>query len=121
MLSIHIEERNAWNRLRKKTLLRDIDLQIESGSLVLILGGSGAGKTTFMNAVMGYEPAKGRISYGQSDIYREYEKMKYEIGYVPQQDLLRMEDVVYDTLNNSAQMRLPFSCRDRSSSCWTTL
>ena len=112
MLSIHIEERNAWNRLRKKTLLRDIDLQIESGSLVLILGGSGAGKTTFMNAVMGYEPAKGRISYGQSDIYREYEKMKYEIGYVPQQDLLRMEDVVYETLDNAAQMRLPDNVSD---------
>jgi len=109
MLSIHIEERNAWNRLRKKTLLRDIDLRIESGSLVLILGGSGAGKTTFMNAVMGYEPAKGKIAYGKSDIYREYEKMKYEIGYVPQQDLLRMEDVVYETLDNAAQMRLPDS------------
>ena len=109
MLSIHIEERNVWNRLRKKTLLRDINLQISSGSLVLILGGSGAGKTTFMNAVMGYEPAKGSIAYGSSDIYREYEKMKYEIGYVPQQDLLRMEDVVYDTLDNAAQMRLPDS------------
>jgi ABC-type multidrug transport system ATPase subunit/pSer/pThr/pTyr-binding forkhead associated (FHA) protein len=109
MLSIHIEERNAWNRLRKKTLLRDINLQISSGSLVLILGGSGAGKTTFMNAVMGYEPAKGSIAYGSSDIYREYEKMKYEIGYVPQQDLLRMEDVVYDTLDNAAHMRLPDS------------
>ena len=106
-LSIHIEERNVWNRLRRKTLLRDIDLRIDSGSLVLILGGSGAGKTTFMNAVMGYEPARGIIEYGDSDIYREYEKMKYEIGYVPQQDLLRMEDVVYDTLDNAARMRLP--------------
>lgn len=112
MLSIHIEERNVWNRLRKKTLLRDINLQIDSGSMVLILGGSGAGKTTFMNAVMGYEPAKGRISYGHSDIYREYEKMKYEIGYVPQQDLLRMEDVVYETLENAAHMRLPDSVSD---------
>lgn len=108
-LYIQIEERNVWNRLRKKTILRDINLQIEGGSLVLILGGSGAGKTTFMNAVMGYEPAKGRVVYGNNDIYREYEKMKYEIGYVPQQDLLRMEDVVYDTLDNAAQMRLPDS------------
>ena len=60
-----------------------------------------------MNAVMGYEPAKGKIVYGSSDIYREFEKMKYEIGYVPQQDLLRMDDVVYDTLDNAARMRLP--------------
>lgn len=107
ILSIHIEERIVWNHLRKKVILKDIDISVESGSMVLILGGSGSGKTTFMNAVMGYEPAKGFISYGGFDIYRDYEKMKYEIGYVPQQDLLRMEDVVYDTLENAARMRLP--------------
>lgn len=106
-LIISIREKVVWNRLRKKTILRDVNLCIDSGSLVLILGGSGAGKTTFMNAVMGYEPAKGKIVYGSSDIYREFEKMKYEIGYVPQQDLLRMDDVVYDTLDNAARMRLP--------------
>lgn len=107
ILSIHIQERVIWNRLRRKAILKGIDLSVESGSLVLILGGSGAGKTTFMNAVMGYEPATGTVSYDGSDIYRDYEKMKYEIGYVPQQDLLRMEDIVYDTLENAARMRLP--------------
>ena len=106
-LFIRIEERNVWQKARKKTLLRDINLDIPAGSMVLILGGSGAGKTTFMNAVMGYEPAKGEIRYAGTDIYREYERMKYEIGYVPQQDLLRMNDSVYDTLLNAARMRLP--------------
>ena len=106
-LSVWIEERNVWNRAKKKTLLRDIRLEIPAGSMVLILGGSGAGKTTFMNAVMGYERAEGEIRYAGTDIYREYERMKYEIGYVPQQDLLRMNDTVYDTLYNAANMRLP--------------
>ena len=106
-LSVWIEERNVWQRAKKKTLLRDIKLDIPSGNMVLILGGSGAGKTTFMNAVMGYERAEGSIKYDGTDIYREYESMKYEIGYVPQQDLLRMNDTVYDTLRNAARMRLP--------------
>lgn len=106
-LSIYIEERNVWHRMKKQTLLKDIRLDIPLGSMVLILGGSGAGKTTFMNAVMGYEPAQGQILYKGTDIYDEYEKMKYEIGYVPQQDLLRMNDTVYATLQNAAQMRLP--------------
>ena len=75
--------------------------------MVLILGGSGAGKTTFMNAVMGYEKADGRILHGGTDIYTEYERMKYEIGFVPQQDLLRGSDTVYDTLQNAARMKLP--------------
>jgi ABC-type multidrug transport system ATPase subunit/pSer/pThr/pTyr-binding forkhead associated (FHA) protein len=106
-LSVWIEERNVWQRAKKKTLLRDIRLNISSGSMVLILGGSGAGKTTFMNAVMGYEPAEGQIRYKGTDIYKEYEQMKYEIGYVPQEDLLRKNDSVYDTLLNAARMRLP--------------
>ena len=106
-LSVWIEERNVWLRTKKKTLLRDIRLNILPGSMVLILGGSGAGKTTFMNAVMGYEPAEGEIRYKGTDIYQEYERMKYEIGYVPQEDLLRKNDSVYDTLLNAARMRLP--------------
>ena len=106
-LSVLIEERNVWQRAKKKTLLRNIQLEIAPGSMVLILGGSGAGKTTFMNAVMGYERADGVINYAGTDIYKEYERMKYEIGYVPQQDLLRMNDTVYDTLQNAARMKLP--------------
>ena len=33
--------------------------------------------------------------------------MKYEIGFVPQQDLLRDADTVYHTLDNAAQMKMP--------------
>ena len=106
-LSVWIEERNVWHRAKKKTLLKDIRLELSAGEMVLVLGGSGAGKTTFMNAVMGYEKAEGQILYDGADIYEEYEKMKYEIGYVPQQDLLRLNDTVYDTLFNAARMRLP--------------
>lgn len=108
-LSIDILERSVVSRLRKKMLLKDIKLDIPMSSMVLILGGSGAGKTTFMNAVMGYEQAKGTIRYRGTDIYEEYEKMKYEIGYVPQQDLVRENDTVYATLRNAAEMRMPAS------------
>lgn len=106
-LVIHITERSVWQRFKKLTLLQNINLTINSGEMVLILGGSGAGKTTFMNAVMGYEKAEGQIFHGQTDIYNEYEQMKYEIGFVPQQDLLRSSDTVYDTLSNSADMKMP--------------
>ena len=88
-LSIRITERSVWQKFKKLTLLQNINLTVNSGEMVLILGGSGAGKTTFMNAVMGYEKAEGQIFHGQTDIYNEYEQMKYEIGFVPQQDLLR--------------------------------
>lgn len=106
-LVINIVERSVVQRFKKMILLQDINLSVANGEMVLILGGSGAGKTTFINAVMGYEKADGKIIYSDTDIYEEYEQMKYEIGFVPQQDLLRGSDSVYDTLSNAAEMKLP--------------
>lgn len=108
-LTINITERSVMQRFKKIALLQDINLTVANGEMVLILGGSGAGKTTFINAVMGYEKAHGKITYNDTDIYQEYEQMKYEIGFVPQQDLLRGNDTVYDTLSNAAEMKLPRS------------
>ncbi len=114
-LQIHIRERRVRKGFfRYDSLLKDIRLFVPKGSLVLILGGSGAGKTTFINAVMGYEPADGVIRYDDIDIYREYDKMKYAIGYVQQEDLLRRTDVVVDTLMDSAKMHLACSRAEQS-------
>ena len=105
-LSIHIEERSVKNFFKKHILLQDINLTIEPGNMVLILGGSGAGKTTFVNAVTGYEKAKAQILQDGMDVYENYGKLKHSIGFVPQQDLLRDDDTVRNTLLNAAEMRL---------------
>ena len=113
-LMIHIEKRVAVQNFKRYTLLRDIDLTVSRGEMILILGGSGAGKTTFINAVMGYEKADGQILYEDADVYKEYDRMKYEIGFVPQQDLLRGSDSVFYTLSNAAEMKLPRQFRGQS-------
>ena len=108
-LSINIDERSCHQALKKVTLLKDINLQIEPGNMVLILGGSGAGKSTFVNAVTGYEKAKATIKEGDLDFYRDYGQVKHRIGFVPQENLMREEDTVGDTVSNAAEMRLPKS------------
>ena len=108
-LSIHIDERSVHKALSKVTLLKDIDLAIEPGNMVLILGGSGAGKSTFVNAVTGYEKAVATITEGDLDYYRDYGQVKHRIGFVPQDNLMREEDTVRDTVSNAADLRLPRS------------
>ena len=106
-LAVNINERSVRDFFKKKYLLRDIHMYIKPGSMVLLLGGSGAGKSTFVNAVNGYEKAKAEIVLNGDNVYKEYKRMKYKVGFVPQQDLLRMNDTVHDTLDDSALLRMP--------------
>ena len=106
-LTINLEDRSVFDFFKKKYLLRDIHMYIRPGRMVLLLGGSGAGKTTFLNAVNGYEKAKAKMTLNGSDIYAEYKKMQYEVGFVPQQDLMRSKDTVFHTLMDTALLRLP--------------
>ena len=106
-LTVNITERIALDFFKKNVLLKDIHLNIPEGHMVLLLGGSGAGKTTFVNAVTGYEKADASIMLKDQDLYRDYKKMKYDVGFVPQQDLMRGNDTVLRTLADAATLRMP--------------
>ena len=106
-LTVNLKTRDTWDFLQKRTLLRDIHMTLRPGRMVLLLGGSGAGKTTLINAIIGYEKANAHVTLDGRDVYREYEQMKYEIALVPQQDLIRNDDTVQKTLRDAAILRLP--------------
>ncbi len=106
-LTIDITERKVKDGMKERRLLRDIHLSIPRGHMVLLLGGSGAGKTTFLNAVTGYEQADATILLDGKDIYKDYEMMKFDVGFVPQQDLMRSNDTVLRTLSDTGALRLP--------------
>ncbi len=108
-LTVNLEERTATEFFKKKYLLRDIHMYIQPGHMVLLLGGSGAGKTTYLNAVNGYEKARAEVVLNGRNMYKDYKDMKYDIGFVPQQDLMRGSDSVYRTLSDAAILRLPAS------------
>ena len=108
-LAVKIKDRTVRNFLDKRYLLREIFMNVPPGHMVLLLGGSGAGKTTFINAVTGYEKANAEILLDGLDVYEKYDKMKYSIGFVPQMDLIRSNDTVYRTLYDAALLRLPSS------------
>lgn len=56
-------------------VLRDINLDIERGEVVSIVGPSGAGKTTLLQVMGSLErPDNGRVMYGSTDIYKLRDK-----------------------------------------------
>ena len=106
-LTVNLTERTTMEFFKKNYLLRDIHMYIQPGHMVLLLGGSGAGKTTFLNAVNGYEKAKAEVVLNGKNLYTHYKDMQYNIGFVPQLDLMRGSDSVYRTLMDAAVLRLP--------------
>jgi len=70
-----ISVENLTVRYGGKTVLRDVDLTVEAGEIVTIVGPNGSGKTSLLKAIIGAtQPAAGNIT-------RDHE---LRIGYVPQ-------------------------------------
>lgn len=103
-LIVDIERKTV--QFGKKTLLKDIHFEVEHNDFVLILGGSGAGKTTLVRAILGDSKADGKITLDGQDLYVNFKKMKSQIGLVPQFLTLRLNDTVRNSITDAAKVNL---------------
>ncbi|MBN8903818.1 MAG: ATP-binding cassette domain-containing protein, partial [Rhodospirillales bacterium] len=72
----------------RMTVIRDIDLNVSEGELVLLCGRNGAGKSTLLNALTGFpRPQSGAVSWlgGRMDHLPVSEVIRSGIGLVPQE------------------------------------
>jgi ABC-type multidrug transport system ATPase subunit/pSer/pThr/pTyr-binding forkhead associated (FHA) protein len=98
---------------KPKLLLDDISLVVKPKELIGLLGPSGAGKTTLMNALNGFvKPTTGQVRYNGEDLYRNLEALKSTIGYVPQEDIMHRQLSVRRCLYYAAKLRLPEDVSD---------
>ena len=102
--ALHLNERGS----RRTILLDDLTLDIPPRSLVALVGGSGVGKSTLMNALDGMHPApKGAVLYNGQDFYQHLASFSNQIGIVPQDDIVHKNLTVEQALYFAAKMRLP--------------
>jgi ABC-type multidrug transport system ATPase subunit len=91
--------KNSENGIRK------MNFRVESGNLIGIMGGSGVGKTTMLNLLLGkIEPTTGNIYLNGYDINSDAEELIGMIGYVPQDDMLIEELTVFQNLYFNARL-----------------
>ncbi len=93
---------------KRKELLHDVNIQIESNEFVAIIGGSGAGKTTLLNAISGFDrKITGKVFCNGVDLFRNFKNLKAIIGYVPQEDIIYQNLTLRRMLEYTAKLKMP--------------
>ena len=91
----------------KRPILDHVSLTVNPCELVAVIGTSGAGKTTFVNCINGYEPAtSGQVLFDGLELRQHYGVLKNRIGNVPQKDELYDYLTVYRFIMFAARLRL---------------
>jgi ABC-2 type transport system ATP-binding protein len=84
-----IELANVTKRYNDTTVVKSLNLKIEAGEIVGIIGHNGAGKSTTMKMIAGLvEPTSGSIHVMGRDIQKEGVKVKQQIGYLSEESPL---------------------------------
>jgi lipopolysaccharide export system ATP-binding protein len=95
-----------------REVLRRADVSVMAGSIVGVLGPSGAGKTTLFRAIAGEVPLhEGKIWLGGRDLSGSalWERARAGLGYVPQTPSVLLDLTVAENIRTFEKVaRLPF-------------
>jgi ABC-type multidrug transport system ATPase subunit len=98
---------NKWVR-KDLNILQNISLVFKPREFIVVVGQSGGGKSTLIDAIAGYRPAThGKVFVNDIDVYRNFNAIRNDIGYVPQRDIIHTELTVFQALDYTAQLRMP--------------
>lgn len=96
-----------------RILTEGMDMQVDSGDYVCVIGENGAGKSTFIRTLLGLQsPLKGKITFGEG-------LKKTQVGYLPQQTVVQrdfpatVEEIVLSGCQGSKGLRPFYNSREK--------
>jgi NitT/TauT family transport system ATP-binding protein len=100
----------------------DLDLDIEPGQLVAILGKTGCGKSTMFNMIAGLSaPSAGRLTVSGRDPFRDFDWFRGKVAIVFQNDrLLPWRTAIQNVELGLEMLHLPKDERRASAQKWLT-
>ena len=99
--------KNISKSFGERVVLRKIDIHLNKGEMLGLLGSNGAGKSTFMNIVLGLlKPDFGDVFLGTTKLTNLaiHERSQLGISYLPQQTSIFRGLTVYENLLGIAQI-----------------
>jgi len=105
---VSLEARGVTVQIGQARLLDDVSFTVPARSVLAVVGPSGSGKSTLLGALTGFNPAtSGQVLVGGRDLYREYDELRFQVGLVPQADLVPAQLRVKEALDYAARLRFP--------------
>ncbi len=103
-------------RFRKRTVVNDVSIHVQSGEVVGLLGPNGAGKTTSFYMMVGLIPVNsGHIYLNDRDITQLplHERARLGIGYLPQEASVFRKLTVTENIMSILQTRRELGRKQR--------
>ena len=92
----------------QQRILHGASVRIRPSEFVCIIGANGAGKSTLMNIMAGRAlPSEGSVLFNGVDLHANFQALKQDIAFVPQQDVLHEQLTLREALDYTARLRLP--------------
>ncbi|MCP1101245.1 ABC-type multidrug transport system ATPase subunit/pSer/pThr/pTyr-binding forkhead associated (FHA) protein/ABC-type multidrug transport system permease subunit [Aequitasia blattaphilus] len=91
-----------------KAIINDVSLEIKPNEFVAIVGGSGAGKSSIMNLISGFDKEfEGKVYVNGTNLISRFQELKSLIGFVPQEEILYENLTLYKMLYYAAKLKMP--------------
>lgn len=106
-----IELREVSKKFGNNQILEEVNISIDEGDILGIIGRSGSGKTTLLNLIAGFiEPSEGdvlhsfKVTETPKSLYANLHKIKDKIGYAPQHNSFYPKLTVVENLLHFGQL-----------------
>ena len=111
-----IETHNLIKRYGEKTVVNDVNVEVEQGTIVGLLGPNGAGKTTTFYMIVGIiQPDEGDVTVGDTSLVGLpiYKRHQFGIGYLPQEQSVFTKMTVWENLMSLLETRKDLTPEER--------
>jgi branched-chain amino acid transport system ATP-binding protein len=110
-----LEARDVGKRFGAVVAAADINVQMQAGERVSLIGSNGAGKTTFVNMITGYmKPDAGHIHFDGRDITPLHPRAIVQLGVARSFQISQL----FGDLSVLDNMLVAAACHDRRLSLW---
>jgi ABC-type multidrug transport system ATPase subunit len=105
-ISYDVPDKPASGSLKR--ILHNASMRICPSELVGIIGANGSGKSTLINILAGRAfPSEGLVRINDVDLHANFQALKRDIAFMPQQDVLHEQLTLRQALGYTARLRLP--------------